>query len=198
MLKTFKNNELCADRPARVLSSVPTDHNHRGDRRRKVDNARSFVALLGRPRDTRVIATKAAGVRQRAIFVDVDPELRPVFDERGIEWVDADSDGRDGNEVIIRREISASGRSKVYINDRSVTLHALSCGLPSYRYPFAACQCQAFQIRRNSCGWSICSPTTRRSWRNTARNLPHTSTSGEGLEGAARGRCLNRRRTLIL
>ena len=82
--------------------------------------------LLGGRADTRVIGDSSRKSEVEAIFVDVDPELRPVFDERGIEWVDADSDGRDGNEVIIRREISASGRSKVYINDRSVTLLTLS------------------------------------------------------------------------
>ena len=82
--------------------------------------------LLGGRADTRVIGDSSRKTEVEAIFVDVDPELRPVFDERGIEWVDADSDGRDGNEVIIRREISASGRSKVYINDRSVTLLTLS------------------------------------------------------------------------
>ena len=82
--------------------------------------------LLGGRADTRVIGDSSLKSEVEAIFVDVDPELRPVFDERGIEWVDADSDGRDGNEVIIRREISASGRSKVYINDRSVTLLTLS------------------------------------------------------------------------
>lgn len=82
--------------------------------------------LLGGRADTRVIGDSSRKSEVEAIFVDVDPELRPVFDERGIEWVDADSDGRDGNEVIIRREISASGRSKVYIHDRSVTLLTLS------------------------------------------------------------------------
>ena len=82
--------------------------------------------LLGGRADTRVIGDSSRKSEVEAIFVDVDPELRPVFDERGIEWVDAVSDGRDGNEVIIRREISASGRSKVYINDRSVTLLTLS------------------------------------------------------------------------
>ena len=82
--------------------------------------------LLGGRADTRVIGDSSRKSEVEDIFVDVDPELRPVFDERGIEWVDADSDGRDGNEVIIRREISASGRSKVYINDRSVTLLTLS------------------------------------------------------------------------
>ena len=82
--------------------------------------------LLGGRADTRVIGDSSRKSEVEAIFVDVDPELRPVFDERGIDWVDADSDGGFGNEVIIRREISASGRSKVYINDRSVTLLTLS------------------------------------------------------------------------
>lgn len=82
--------------------------------------------LLGGRADTRVIGDSSRKSEVEAIFVDVDPDLRQIFEERGIEWVDTDSQGREGNEVIIRREISASGRSKVYINDRSVTLLTLS------------------------------------------------------------------------
>ena len=52
--------------------------------------------LLGGRADTRVIGDSSRKSEVEAIFVDVDPELRPVFDERGIEWVDADSDGHDG------------------------------------------------------------------------------------------------------
>ena len=82
--------------------------------------------LLGGRADTRVIGDGSRKSEVEAIFVDVDPDLRQIFEERGIEWVDTDSQGREGNEVIIHREISASGRSKVYINDRSVTLLTLS------------------------------------------------------------------------
>ena len=74
--------------------------------------------LLGGRADTRVIADGSAKSVVEALFTDVVPELKEYFDSNDLEWNDG--------EVIIRREISASGRSRAFINDRPVTLSILA------------------------------------------------------------------------
>lgn len=78
--------------------------------------------LLGNRADSRV----AAGGKARVLaqFDDVDSELRPLLESKGIDWLQ--SDNGDGGEITIRREVSAEGRSRTFINDTSVTLATLS------------------------------------------------------------------------
>lgn len=78
--------------------------------------------LLGNRADSRV----AAGGKARVLaqFEDVDSELRPLLESKGIDWLQ--SDNGDGGEITIRREISAEGRSRTFVNDTSVTLATLS------------------------------------------------------------------------
>lgn len=90
--------------------------------------------LTGGRADSRVVAGGKS--RIEATFEDVDPEMRRLFEERGIEWVaydDADGTGA-RNEVAIRREIAAEGRSKIYINDTPVTLATLAAIGPKLVY----------------------------------------------------------------
>lgn len=90
--------------------------------------------LTGGRADSRVVAGGKS--RIEATFEDVDPEMRRLFEERGIEWVeydDADGTGAH-NEVAIRREIAAEGRSKIYINDTPVTLSTLAAIGPKLVY----------------------------------------------------------------
>lgn len=90
--------------------------------------------LTGGRADSRVVARGKS--RIEATFEDVDPEMRRLFEERGIEWVaydDADETGT-RNEVTIRREIAAEGRSKIYINDTPVTLATLATIGPKLVY----------------------------------------------------------------
>lgn len=90
--------------------------------------------LTGGRADSRVVAGGKS--RIEATFEDVDPEMRRLFEERGIEWVaydDADETGT-RNEVTIRREIAAEGRSKIYINDTPVTLATLAVIGPKLVY----------------------------------------------------------------
>lgn len=84
--------------------------------------------LMGGRADTRVISDAAAKSVVEAGFSDVDPALAPLFEERGLEW--SAPDGNAPGEIVIRREISGSGRSKVYINDTAVTLQTLSAIAP--------------------------------------------------------------------
>lgn len=90
--------------------------------------------LTGGRADSRVVA--GCKSRIEATFEDVDPEMRRLFEERGIEWVEYDdADGTDTrNEVAIRREIAAEGRSKIYINDTPVTLATLAAIGPKLVY----------------------------------------------------------------
>lgn len=90
--------------------------------------------LTGGRADSRVVTGGKS--RIEATFEDVDPEMRRLFEERGIEWVaydDADGAGA-RNEVTIRREIAAEGRSKIYINDTPVTLATLAAIGPKLVY----------------------------------------------------------------
>ncbi len=90
--------------------------------------------LTGGRADSRVVAGGKS--RIEATFEDVDPEMRRLFEGRGIEWVaydDADGTGT-RNEVTIRREIAAEGRSKIYINDTQVTLATLAAIGPKLVY----------------------------------------------------------------
>ena len=90
--------------------------------------------LTGGRADSRVVAGGKS--RIEATFEDVDPEMRRLFEERGIEWVEYDDADGTGtrNEVAIRREIAAEGRSKIYINDTPVTLATLAAIGPKLVY----------------------------------------------------------------
>lgn len=90
--------------------------------------------LTGGRADSRVVAGGKS--RIEATFEDVDPEMRRLFEERGIEWVEYDDAAGTGtrNEVAIRREIAAEGRSKIYINDTPVTLATLAAIGPKLVY----------------------------------------------------------------
>lgn len=90
--------------------------------------------LTGGRADSRVVAGGKS--RIEATFEDVDPEMQRLFEERGIEWVEyGDADGTGArNEVAIRREIAAEGRSKIYINDTPVTLATLAAIGPKLVY----------------------------------------------------------------
>ena len=83
--------------------------------------------VMGGRADTGIISDGGDKSVVTALFTDIDPELRQIFDERGIDWIE-DADGRP--ELTVRRELTASGRSKVYVNDSPVTLQTLSAIVP--------------------------------------------------------------------
>lgn len=74
--------------------------------------------LLGARADSRVIADPAAKSVVEARFTSLAPSLSSVFDRYQLDW--------DPEEAIVRREISANGRSRAFINDSPVNLQALS------------------------------------------------------------------------
>lgn len=73
--------------------------------------------LLGGRADTRVVRCRTAKSVVEASFLP-RPELKPLFEVNNLDW--------DEQEIIVRREISASGRSRAFINDTPVNLKVLS------------------------------------------------------------------------
>lgn len=79
--------------------------------------------VMGGRADSRVVADSSRKSVVEALFVDVDPALKPVLEQKQIDWL---SDSNGVSELSIRREVTSSGRSKVFVNDSPVTLQALS------------------------------------------------------------------------
>lgn len=73
--------------------------------------------LLGERAETKAISDKSRKSVIEAVFSNPDPELELVFEEQGLEW--------NGEEILVRREVSASGRSRAFVNDSPVTLPVL-------------------------------------------------------------------------
>ena len=74
--------------------------------------------LLGERAETKAISDKSLKSVIEATFSSPSPELSKLLTDNGIEWNSA--------ELIARREISASGRSRAFVNDTPVTLPVLS------------------------------------------------------------------------
>lgn len=74
--------------------------------------------LLGGRAESKAIADKSRKTVVEAVFSNPDAELAPAFEENGLEW--------HPGEILVRREISPTGRSRAFINDTPVTLPVLS------------------------------------------------------------------------
>ena len=74
--------------------------------------------LLGERAESKAISDKTRKSVIEANFSSPNPELKKVFDENGLEW--------NPSELIVRREVSPSGRSRAFVNDTPVTLPILS------------------------------------------------------------------------
>ncbi len=74
--------------------------------------------LLGERAESKAISDKTRKSVIEATFSHPDPELMSVFEEQGLEWNPA--------EILVRREVSASGRSRAFVNDTPVTLPVLT------------------------------------------------------------------------
>ncbi len=72
--------------------------------------------LLGGRADTRVVRDKAAKSIVEATFSSND-RLRSLFEASQLDW--------DDSEIIIRREVSSTGRSRAFVNDTPVNLKTL-------------------------------------------------------------------------
>lgn len=74
--------------------------------------------LLGERADSKAISDKSRKSVIEAVFSNPDKTLRKFFDSNGLEW--------NPSELIVRREVSPSGRSRAFVNDTPVTLPVLS------------------------------------------------------------------------
>lgn len=74
--------------------------------------------LMGERADAGVLADKREKAVAEAAFSFPDQELKDVFERYEIEWC--------AEEVILRREVAASGRSRAFVNDQPVTLAVIS------------------------------------------------------------------------
>ncbi len=78
----------------------------------------ALALLLGERAETKAISDKSRKSVIEATFSNPDPALKNIFDVNGLEWNEA--------ELIARREILPSGRSRAFVNDTPVTLPTLS------------------------------------------------------------------------
>lgn len=83
--------------------------------------------VMGGRADTKVISDGGSKSVVEALFTDVEPELRQLLEEKGIDWIENE---QGVSELTVRRELSSSGRSKIFVNDTSITLQTLSLIVP--------------------------------------------------------------------
>ena len=74
--------------------------------------------LMGARADSKAMGNKERKMVVEAIFSSPDPSIEKICDENGIEW--------DPSELILRREISTSGKSRGFVNDTPVNLAILA------------------------------------------------------------------------
>lgn len=78
----------------------------------------AMALLRGERADSRVVADKGKKSVVEALFTDVPVSLKDLFAANDLDWNDGD--------VIVRREISSSGRGRAFINDVPVTVALLA------------------------------------------------------------------------
>jgi len=74
--------------------------------------------LMGGKADASVISEGAENCVVEGVFSTDDLAVKAILDENDVEW--------EGGELIIRRTVSASGRSRSFINDSPVTVGVLT------------------------------------------------------------------------
>ncbi|MDE7421092.1 MAG: DNA repair protein RecN [Muribaculaceae bacterium] len=74
--------------------------------------------LMGERADSKVLANREGKAVIEGVFDSVATSLKEIFDANDLDWNDG--------QIIVRREISANGRSRAFINDTPVTLPLLS------------------------------------------------------------------------
>lgn len=74
--------------------------------------------LMGERADSKVLANRGGKAVVEGVFDSVAPTIKELFDANDLDWNDG--------QIIVRREISANGRSRAFINDTPVTLPLLT------------------------------------------------------------------------
>lgn len=70
--------------------------------------------LMGERADSKILANRQGKAVVEGLFDNVSPSLKTIFDTNDLDWNDG--------QILVRREISANGRSRAFINDTPVTL----------------------------------------------------------------------------
>ncbi|MCH5228713.1 MAG: DNA repair protein RecN [Muribaculaceae bacterium] len=78
----------------------------------------ALTLLRGARADSKAMGDKDKKTVVEGVFTHPEKSISLVCEENGIEW--------DDNELILRREISPSGKSRGFVNDTPVTLNVLS------------------------------------------------------------------------
>ncbi len=73
--------------------------------------------LMGERSDSKVLANREGKAVVEGLFDNVSESLKPIFEENDLDWNDG--------QILVRREISANGRSRAFLNDTPVTLPLL-------------------------------------------------------------------------
>lgn len=74
--------------------------------------------LMGERADSKILANRQGKAVVEGLFDNVSPSLKTIFDANDLDWNDG--------QILVRREISANGRSRAFINDTPVTLPLLT------------------------------------------------------------------------
>lgn len=74
--------------------------------------------LMGERADSKVLANRVGKAIVEGTFDNVAESLRDVVEANDLDW--------NGGQIIVRREISANGRSRAFVNDTPVTLPLLT------------------------------------------------------------------------
>lgn len=74
--------------------------------------------LVGERADSKILANRLGKAVVEGLFDKVALSLKTIFDTNDLDWNDG--------QILVRREISANGRSRAFINDTPVTLPLLS------------------------------------------------------------------------
>lgn len=74
--------------------------------------------LMGDRADSKIMANREGKAIVEGIFDNVTPSLKTIFETNDLDWNEG--------QIIVRREISANGRSRAFVNDSPVTLPLLT------------------------------------------------------------------------
>lgn len=74
--------------------------------------------LMGERADSKVLANRTGKAVVEGTFDNVAESLRAIFESNDLDWNDG--------QIIVRREISANGRNRAFVNDSPVTLPLLT------------------------------------------------------------------------
>jgi DNA repair protein RecN (Recombination protein N) len=86
----------------------------------------SLFLLAGARASSDMIRAGAEALTVSGVFAPAGDEWRQVLEEAGLAAAGGGSNGPEGGEVLVRREIGHNGRNRVFVNDQPTTLRLLA------------------------------------------------------------------------